>query len=188
MKTLAFLILTGAAAAHADLDDAVFAAFDAMNEKKTYRVTTITQEHGKFIETWTAVKLPDTFHIESPNSETIVTSSDTWKRTDGEWIWLPVDASAMFKNYIFEAMNRGPDTLKDVQAIGDETLLGCVARKYRYRAEAEFMGSIVESTQELFVCRNTGLPIRVVITDATGEYRGESRYDFETPVSIQAPN
>lgn len=176
-----------ASAAHADARDEVIAAFDTALAKRAYHVTMVTQVRGKPYETRTAVQLPGSFHMRNPDSETIVLPGGSWMRTGNEWMRLPMDMSRLVQNVTFEAMKDGERYVQDVQATGEETIDGCVSKGYRYVADGKFMGFKARSTVELSVCGDTGLPIRLISTDAKGRNRTELRYDFVTPVDIRAP-
>lgn len=171
----------------ADPRDEVIAAFDAALAKQAYHVTTITQVRGKDYATRVAVELPGSFHMTSPDSETIVLPRGTWMKMNGEWMKLPMDMSKMVRNLTFEAMKNGERYVQEVEATGSESVLGCDSRNYRYRTDGEVMGFKAKSTVDLSVCGETGLPIRLISTDAKGKSRTELQYDFTTPVSIQAP-
>jgi hypothetical protein len=181
----ASLLLAGAA--HAEPRDEVIAAFDAALAKQTYHVTMTSEVRGKPFETHTAVKLPASFHMKNPESETIVLPSGSWMRTGDDWMRLPMDMSRMVKNITFQAMKDGEQYVQDVQATGEETIDGCASKNYRYRTEGKVMGFKAKSTVDLSVCQHTGLPIRLISTDAKGKNSTQLRYDFVTPVEIHAP-
>lgn len=173
--------------ASADPRAEVIAAFDAALAKQAYHVTTVTQVRGKDYESRVAVQLPGSFHMTSPDSETIVLPRGSWMKMNGEWMKLPMDMSKMVQNLTFEAMKNGEKYVQDVEATGSETVEGCAARNYRYRTEGKVMGFKADSTVDLSVCEDTGLPVRLISTDAKGKSRTELRYDFSTPVEIRAP-
>ena len=173
--------------AHADPRDEVIAAFNAALAKETYHVTTITQVRGKDYESHAAVQLPGSFHMTTPDSETIVMPRGSWMKMDGNWMKLPMDMSKMVQNLTFEAMKNGEQYVQDVEATGSETVDGCAAKNYRYRTEGKVMGFKANSLVDLSVCQDTGLPVRLISTDAKGKSRSELRYDFVTPVEIHAP-
>lgn len=181
---LASLVSTRASA---DPRDEVIAAFNAALAKQAYHVTTITQVRGKDYESHAAVQLPGSFHMTTPDSETIVMPRGSWMKMDGEWMKLPMDMSKMVQNLTFEAMKNGERFVQDVEATGSETIGGCAAQNYRYRTEGKVMGFKADSTVDLSVCGDTGLPVRLISTDAKGKSRTELRYDFDTPVEIRAP-
>lgn len=181
---LASLVSTQASA---DPRAEVIAAFDAALAKQAYHVTTITQVRGKDYESHAAVQLPGTFHMTSPDSETIVMPRGSWMKMDGDWMKLPMDMSKMVQNLTFEAMKNGERYVQDVEATGSDTVEGCAARNYRYRTGGKIMGFKADSTVDLSVCEDTGLPVRLISTDAKGKSRTELRYDFVTPVEIHAP-
>lgn len=194
MKTIAASSLALACAmlapthARADARDEVIAAFDTAMAQKTYHVTMTSQVRGKPYETRTAVELPATFHMTTPDSETVITPRGSWMRTGGdEWMRMPMDMSGMVKNISFEAMKGGPDMLRDVQATGDSSDAGCDANDYSYRTQGKVMGFKANSTVQLSVCKDTGLPAKLVTTDAKGKNSTTLRYDFTTPVEIRAP-
>ena len=173
--------------ASADPRDDVIAAFNAALAKQAYHVTTITQVRGKDYESHAAVQLPGSFHMTTPDSETIVMPRGSWMKMDGNWMKLPMDMSRMVENLTFEAMKNGEQYVQEVEATGSETIDGCAAQNYRYRTRGKVMGFKADSTVDLSVCQDTGLPIRLISTDAKGKSRSELRYDFNTPVEIHAP-
>lgn len=190
-STSLVLLLCGAciaAPASADPRAEVVAAFDAAIAKQAYHVTMTSQVRGKPYETHTAVQLPASFHMRTPDSETVILPGGSWMRTGGDdWMRLPMDMSNMVKNITFQAMKDGERYVQDVTAEGEETIDGCASKNYRYRTEGKVMGFKAKSTVDLSVCQDTGLPIRVISTDAKGKNRTELRYDFDTPVEIRAP-
>ena len=173
--------------AHADPRADVISAFDAALEKSAYHVTTLTQVRGKPYETRAAVQLPGSFHMTSPDQETIVLPRGSWMKMDGNWMKLPMDMSKMVQNLTFEAMKNGEKYVQDVQVTGAETIDGCASQNYAYKTEGSVMGFKAKSNVVLSVCGDTGLPIRLVSTDPKGKSRTELRYDFVTPVEIHAP-
>lgn len=177
-----------AGTASADPRSDVIAAFDAALAKEAYHVEMTSDVRGKPFVTHTAVELPASFHMKNPDSETIVLPRGSWMRTGSdEWMRLPMDMSGIVRNMTFAAMKDGERYVQDVTATGDEMIDGCASKNYRYRTEGKVMGFKAKSTVDLSVCQDTGLPIRLISVDAKGKNRTELRYDFVTPVEIQAP-
>lgn len=189
IATTATLLLASmlSTSASADPRAEVVAAFEAALAKQAFHVTTVTQVRGKDYESRAAVQLPGTFHMTSPDSETIVMPEGSWMKMNGEWMKLPMDMSKMVQNLTFEAMRNAEQYVQDVEARGSETVAGCDAKNYRYRTRGKVMGFKADSIVDLSVCEDTGLPVRVISTDAKGKSRTELRYDFATPVTIRAP-
>lgn len=182
----ALALLPGVALADARAD--VLAAFDAAMARSSYRAVSVSQVKGRDYPTTIDVQLPGSFHMTTPDTEMIILPGGTWMKAGGQWTKFPMDMSKTVQAITVAAMKEGASALQDVQQAGSETINGCDTDIYTYRVDGKFMGIRSNADVQLFVCGDSGLPVRVVSSDARGKSRTVIDYDFETQVAIRAPN
>lgn len=182
MLLLAALCAGGAAAS--DRDELV-KAFDKAMDKGRYSASIETQMRGRPYSTEMKVIFPDRYHMRTPDAEIIILPQGTWMNAGGQWMKMPMNMSQQIASYSREAMKRGMASVTEVTRHGSETIAGCESDLYRYRASGEFMG-VKDSSQAIAaICRDSGLPVRVV---SVGAEPVTIHYDFESEVSIAPPN
>ncbi|MCK7594084.1 hypothetical protein [Pseudomarimonas salicorniae] len=180
------IALLGASALVAASDrDELVDAFEKAMDKGRYSARIDTQVNGRPYGTEMQVIFPDRYHLRTPDTEMVILPQGTWMNAGGQWMKMPINMSQQIASYSREAMKRGMASVSDVVQQGSETINGCESDLYRYRASGEFMG-VKDSTQAVAaICRDSGLPVRVV---STGSQSVTIHYDFESEVSIEAPN
>ncbi|SDD23927.1 hypothetical protein [Aquimonas voraii] len=178
----------GADAALADARDEVVAAWQKTLDHGSYRMRMEVESRGRTTTQEMDVQLPSSFHMRSPDSEMILLPQGTWMRVNGNWMQMPMNMSRMVEAYSAEAIEEGKRGLAEVERIGEGMVEGCDAVSYRYTTRGKFMGVSSDSTTEMAVCKDSGLPRQ--LTSTSGKRRKDSVrivYDFETPIDIRPP-
>lgn len=183
--TLGVALLLGSGSALADERAALVEAFSKAMAKGSYSMEIQSQDKGRAQSIQMKVIFPDRYHMRTPDTEIIILPQGTWMSAGGQWMKAPMNMSQMIAGYSREAMEKGLEGIGTVERIGTEQVGGCSADLYRYRASGEFMGVRDASTQTVAVCRDSGLPRRMV---SEGKDAVTIHYDFESPVSIAPPN
>ena len=184
---LAFAFLASDAA-HADPRAEVVAAWEKAMSHGSYRMQMSTESRGRITAQEIDVQLPASFHMRSPEAETVNLPQGTWMRIDGNWMRMPVNVSQMAEAYSADAIEQGKQSLQDVERVGEGMVEGCDAVTYRYTSSGTFMGVKSNSSAEMSVCKDSGLPR--LLTSTSGKRRPDTVrivYDFETPIDIRAP-
>jgi hypothetical protein len=177
-------LLAGGTAVASDRDELV-GAFEKAMDKGRYTASIVAQVRGKPYTTEMKVIFPDRYQLKTPDTEMVILPQGTWMNAAGRWMKMPVNMSQQIASYSREAMKRGMASVTEVTQQGSEEVAGCESDLYRYRASGEFMGMKDSSQAVAAICRDTGLPVRVV---AVGDQGVTIHYDFDSEVSIQAPN
>ena len=180
------LAAVGAGPVHADARSEVLAAFEKAMQRASYRVVSNTTSGGREMRSTIDVQLPASFHMKNPDTEVIVLPGATWMNQGGQWMKLPMDMSSMLKGMTLKAMREGADALQDVRVLGNETIDGCEATNYAYRAEGKVMGVQTDADLQVAVCGDSGLPVRAVSDDGKGN-RTVIEYDYEAEIDIRPP-
>ena len=182
------LFVACATQAHADPRAEVFASFDKAQAQASYRAVSSVEVKGKTMQSTIDVQLPGSFHMKSPEAEVIVLPGGSWMYQGGQWMKLPMDMSQMVKGMTLAAIRDGANTVKDVVKLDSETVEGCMADSYSYRSQGKIMGMDAAADVQLWVCQDSGLPIRFVSVDLKGQGRTTVVYDYDAAVDIRAPN
>jgi outer membrane lipoprotein-sorting protein len=173
----------------ADAREEVLASWDRMLEKGSYRMIMESESRGRTHRSELDVSLPGSFHMRSPESEMILLPQGTWMKVNGSWMQFPMNMSKAIEGYTAEAVEDGKSGLASVEKTGEGMVEGCMATTYRYTSSGKFMGIKNDSTAEMAVCQDTGLP-RLLTSTSTGKRRQDTVrivYDFDTVVSIRPP-
>jgi hypothetical protein len=181
------LLSAGFSQARADARADVMAAFEAAMARQSYQAFSVSEHKGRSFESRIQVQLPGSFHIKSAESEVIVLPQGTWINAGGQWMKLPMDMSKMIQGVSLQAMKEGANLVQQVEKIGSESIEGCDATLYSYRTSGKVMGFDANADVQLAICEDTGLPIRVVSSDAKRKSRTVITYDYQTPVNIRSP-
>jgi hypothetical protein len=178
----------GADLAQADARDDVVAAWQKTLDHGSYRMRMEVESRGRTTIQELDVQLPASFHMRSPDSEMIMLPQGTWMRVDGNWMQMPMNMSRMVDAYSSDAIEEGKRGLVEVERIGEGMVEGCDAISYRYTTRGKFMGITSDSTTEMAVCKDSGLPRK--LTSTSGK-RGQDTvrivYDFDTAIDIRPP-
>lgn len=174
------------APALADAREDLVAAFHKAMSKGHYTAQVLTEAKGRPYQSRVAVIFPDRFHLRTPDSEMVILPEGTWMQAGGQWMKVPMDMSRMIRSYSKEAMENGMAGIREVRVEGSEEVEGCLADLYHYEASGEFMGVKSASRLVAAVCRDSGLPVRLVSTGERGE-KVTILYDFDSEVTIRPP-
>lgn len=172
-------------AALADDRAVLIEAFSKAMAKGSYSMQMETQVKGKPYSTQMKVMFPDRYHMRTPDTEIIILPEGTWMNAGGQWMKVPMNMSQMIAGYSKQAMEEGMGSISDVTRTGSEDIDGCTADLYSYRTSGEFMGVKNASTQVAAICRDNGLPVRLV---SEGKDAVTIHYDFESEVRISPPS
>lgn len=184
-----FAVLSlGADAARADARDEVIAAWENTMARGSYRMQMSTESRGRTQSQEIDVQLPSSFHMRSPETEMVMLPQGTWMRVNGSWMRMPVNVSQMAEAYSADAIEQGKQSLQQVERVGEGVVEGCYAVTYRYTSSGKFMGIRNDSTTEMAVCKDSGLPR--LLTSTSGGRRADTVrivYDFEAAIDIRPP-
>ncbi len=184
---LAIALLAGISThAFADARQDVAEAFGKAMARGKF--TTRVDTDGKGGQMQMRVVLPNRFHMKTPDTEMIILPQGTWMNANGEWMQFPMDMSRMIEGYSQKSIDSGMEALTDVKEIGSETIDGCDSTVYSYRTSGKFMGVESNSTAEVAICEDTGMPVRVVSRDRKGRPEATIYYDFSSDFEINPPN
>lgn len=181
---LIMLLYSGAACADAKQD--LIASFQKMMAKGRYTAQMVTEVKGRSYPSQLEVVLPDRFHVRSQDSEAVILPEGTWMQVGGQWMKMPINMTQMIRGYTREAMEKGMASIEDVQLVGSEKVGGCTADLYRYRSSGEYMGFKNTGSLVAAVCRDTGLPVRLVY-EGTRNEKVTVLYDYSREVVIRPP-
>ena len=178
----------GADAARADARDEVIAAWENAMARGSYRMQMSTESRGRTQSQEIDVQLPSRFHMRSPETEMVMLPPGTWMRVNGSWMRMPVNVSQMAEAYSADAIEQGKQSLQQVERVGEGMVEGCDAVSYRYTSSGKFMGIRSDSTTEMAVCKDSGLPR--LLTSTSGGRRADTVrivYDFDAAIDIRPP-
>lgn len=178
----------GADAARADARDEVIAAWENTMARGSYRMQMSTESRGRPQSQEIDVQLPSSFHMRSPETEMVMLPQGTWMRVNGSWMRMPVNVSQMAEAYSADAIEQGKQSLQQVERVGEGMVEGCDAVSYRYTSSGKFMGIRSDSTTEMAVCKDSGLPR--LLTSTSGGRRADTVrivYDFDAAIDIRPP-
>jgi hypothetical protein len=178
----------GADAARADARDEVIAAWENAMARGSYRMQMSTESRGRTQSQEIDVQLPSSFHMRSPETEMVMLPQGTWMRVNGSWMRMPVNVSQMAEAYSADAIEQGKQSLQQVERVGEGMVEGCDAVSYRYTSSGKFMGIRSDSTTEMAVCKDSGLPR--LLTSTSGGRRADTVrivYDFDAAIDIRPP-
>jgi hypothetical protein len=167
----------------------VIAAWEKAMAKGSYRMHIHSEVRGKPYTTQMDIEFPSSFHMRTPDSEMVMLPEGTWIQAGGQWMRSPVNMSRQVEGYTAEALEEGKRSLGSVERIGEDTVEGCLATRYRYSQSGRFMGFKNDADVEIAVCNDSGLP-REVRSVSGSKRRPETTrivYDFEADIRIRAP-
>lgn len=185
---ISFVALLGSTSAQAGPKEDVIAAYSKAFERGAYRAEITTEARGKPYVMQVDVQWPDRFHMKNPDTEMIILPGATWMNAGGRWMNMPMDMSKMIQAYSKPAMEEGIRGMGEVTALGSEDIRGCDSQLYAYTSSGKFMGVESSAEAELAVCKDSGLPVRVISRDKKGATQATIHYDFEADIKIVAPN
>lgn len=177
------------ATALADARAEVISAWEKAMAKGSYRMHIHSEVRGRPYTTQMDIEFPSSFHMRTPDTEMVMLPEGTWIQAGGQWMRSPVNMSRQVEGYTAEALEEGKRSLGSVERIGEETVEGCLATRYRYSQSGRFMGIKNDADVEIAVCKDSGLP-REVRSVSGSKRRPETTrivYDFGADIRIRAP-
>jgi hypothetical protein len=174
---------------------AVIAALQAQMTAGPYRMqTTVVSKAGTLVLTGELIP-PDKLHMITQRgehiSESIYIGDRGWKKVDGRWIPLPINARgilAQMRALTAEELDR---TIGAVQRAGTDSVDGQPAFVYTYTATVDRGGtSPTNNSIKLWVSTATGLPIKLV---SQGEVMGvqattTQRIEHDPSITVEPPD
>jgi hypothetical protein len=199
------VLLTVAGQAQADCKSEVDQAFRKLRDGKSFRLETriINKQQGALTMTVDYL-LPDRMHQrvslgDSPQKmETIAIGEKVWSNQGQGWSEVPANFAQVISKQLKETVAEPAQSKIDYECLGERTFEGksYVAYKASLPAmpEETAKGDVAKAPegpnmQTLYVDKQTGLPVRNVVTQGASETR---LFDgtFSTPadISINAPS
>jgi hypothetical protein len=171
----------------------IMAAHQKLVERGKFRMTSVTEGGGDTTRTEAMVEWPDRYHMKidaaGQKNEMIIIPGGTWMKQGGQWMKFPMDMGAMIQSMTPEAMKKAYDGMSNIREIGSAEVEGRDATGYAYDSKVTMMGVTSTSSVKLWIDDDTGLPLKQEID---GEAMGTKSttvqvYDYESPVSVRAP-
>lgn len=194
IASAALLALAFAAPALAGPKEDIMAAHQKLVERGKFRMTSVTEGGGDTTRTEAFVEWPDRYHMKvdaaGQKNEMIILPAGTWMKQGGTWMKFPMDMSAMIKSMTPEAMRKGYEGMGNVREIGSAEVEGRDATGYAYDSKVTMMGITSTSSVKLWIDDDSGLPLKQEIDGEAMNTRSLTVqvYDYETPVSVKAPD
>lgn len=179
-----FLLITGPAFAVQSCKDQVDAAFAKLREAKAFRLETTISNSDGTLKMKADYVLPDRMHqiVTVSNQpmpmEMIVIGKQAWSNQSGVWAELPQSFADTVANQIKETVAQPPKVGTDYKCAGDKDFEGKTYTVYEgvlptpLSADAKDKGPRVSAVavpnkQSVYIDKNTGLPIRNIVTPVT---------------------
>lgn len=171
----------------------IMASHQKLVERGKFRMTSVTEGGGDTTRTEAMVEWPDRYHMKidaaGQKNEMIIVPGGTWMKQGGQWMKFPMDMGAMIQAMTPEAMKKGYEGMTNIREIGASEVEGRDAIGYAYDSKVTMMGITSTSSVKIWIDEDTGLPLKQEID---GEAMGSKSttvqvYDYETPVSVRAP-
>ena len=182
---------TAAPAAGGDNLDEVMAAARAQLTQKGYRSRILSEASGTKTEMSVEFVAPDRYHIVSPATEMIVIADKTYMNQAGTWTKIPMDMSAMLKQFQDPAFVMESTGFKMSNAAykGVEDVDGVAADLYEYDSTFTIQGMTDTSHTQLWISKGTGLPLKSVNTSELAGVKSvaTSLYEYPADLKIEAP-
>ncbi|HNQ15759.1 MAG TPA: hypothetical protein PKM58_09355 [Pyrinomonadaceae bacterium] len=128
---------------------------------------------------------PDRFHFKQGGNEAIVVGDQTFAKENGKWVKADYDMSGFKKIQENALTEEDVKKIQNVQVLGEETLNGKRTTIYVHRSG----GPSIDSVTKMWIDRENGLVMKSVVENRVGKQtqRIVTTYDFDTPVTIEAP-
>lgn len=137
---------------------------------------------------------PDRFHMTyrqpggQMQNETIIIGRDMYMKAGQNWQKMPGALGKTVPQIREFFDEKGLESLRDVNYIGEETVDGERAYVYSYRNEAKKEEAPYPFTSKIWVRASDGLPARIQVDYEGGQLKTMSIvYDYEKKVSIEPP-
>lgn len=182
---------TAAPAAGGRTLDVVMAAARAQLTQKGYRSRILSESAGTKTEMSVEFVAPDRYHIVSPATEMIVIADKTYMKQGDTWTQIPMDMGAMLKQFQDPAfmMESTGFVMNNAGYKGVEDVDGVAADFYEYDSTITLQGTTYSSRTQLWVSKETGLPLKSVITSELAGVQSVTTtlYEYPTDLKIEAP-
>ena len=158
--------------------------------QKTFRSVMDTTGNMQ-VHTELEFQAPDRFRLKNrlesgKSMEMILIGKQVYMNANGRWMKAPVAFGGTTALEMRDMFNR--EKLKWFQGLkysGEERVEGKDAYVYVYTGKVEGMS---ESDSKIWVGKSDGMPIKIASTYKTGDMKTmDIVYDYDTPVSIEAP-
>jgi len=155
--------LTWSQTALADAKAAVFAAWDAMVEARTYSTQVVTTAGDQVISQKVDVIFPDATRITGgPLGDVVVTLNGAWQKAPGqEWAVAPDYIGTMTRQFMGKAfLDQAKAGVTAAEALPDSTLGGRAVKVFKVEQSLTVMGIQSQSSTRLYVDASNGRPLR----------------------------
>lgn len=181
----ALLLLTSAPAfAEKSCKEQVDAAFEKLRAAKSFRLETTIANADGTLKMSADYVLPDRMHqkvmlgSDGAPMEMIVIGKQAWSNQGSGWVELPEAFSSTVANQIKETVSEAPKVMTDYKCAGDKEFEGKTYSLYQgvlatpLAADSKEKGPrltavSVPNQQSVYVDKNTGLPVRNIVTPVT---------------------
>jgi len=199
------LVFGFAAEAAANCKDEVDHAFSKLRGSKGFRLeTTIVHEQQGTLKMAVDYQLPDRMHqrVTMGNSpakmETIVIGSKVWSNQGQGWQEVPANFAEAISKQLKETVAEPSKSKLDYECLGETTFEGKPYLAYKAKlpaaADEQVKGekekpAKVANVQTLYIDKESGLPVRNVVTKDDGSDKRLFDGTFSTPadITIKAP-
>lgn len=199
------LVFGFAAEAAANCKDEVDQAFSKLRGSKGFRLeTTIVHEQQGTLKMAVDYQLPDRMHqrVTMGNSpakmETIVIGSKVWSNQGQGWQEVPANFAEAISKQLKETVAEPSKSKLDYECLGETTFEGKPYLAYKAKlpaaADEQVKGekekpAKVANVQTLYIDKESGLPVRNVVTKDDGSDKRLFDGTFSTPadITIKAP-
>lgn len=128
--------------------------------------STITLGNGEVAHTTVAFMPPEAYHITGEGFEILVLDRVVWMLTEGTWQQLELDANTLVD---YDVPAEIEATLREVEAVGEETLGGQDMEVYSFWATTRVNGQPTEQQFTVWIGKNDG---RLYQQEITGQVMG----------------
>lgn len=131
---------------------------------------------------------PDRFRLQNEGGfEIILIGKESFMKIGDRWQKTPILSDASITGIRATWDKESRKWINDVTYEGEETVDGRAAYVYRYHSKfAETEAG--ENDSKIWIARDDGLPVKLEAVYKVGKLKEMSiKYDFKTPVSIEAP-
>ncbi len=163
---------------------------DRFLNQKTFRA--VMEINGKTsMEMELEFQAPDSFrltnHLTSDKTmEMIVIGKQAYMNLNGKWMKVPTGLGNAKVTDMREMFNKeGLKWFRDVKYVGEEQVEGKDAYVYTYSGKLEGKS---DYDSRIWVGKTDGMPLKINVEYKSGDLKSVSiKYDYTTPVSIEAP-
>ncbi|MDE2384600.1 MAG: hypothetical protein KGO53_08275 [Alphaproteobacteria bacterium] len=184
----AVALLLGTAAAKADCAAELQAMMQGHLQAGPYHVAMESSAAGKTHTMEIDVILPSSFHMKSPEMESVMMKQGSWMKMGGKWMAMPGNMSAMVTSSIKTGMENTMAGITNLQCLGAQQVEGKSYTAYSYDSSGAAVGMPTSSHVTVYKGDN-GLPaILIVDGQAMGvKSKTTQHITYDPAITITAP-